>query len=250
MQTELSLSAARALLDKQHYGMDKVKTRIVQYLAVRRLKGPNARAPILCFIGPPGVGKTSLARSVAEVSSRNAVSRWVVAASAGDSCVSFDIQDRWAVSRGLTTQRRRRIRHRIVGCWLQVLQRPLQRISLGGVRDEAEIRGHRRTYVGALPGRVIQVCDASRCRCRYAAQLRWSDVNTDLCASVAVQLRSGAFWLCRHCDARKCGIQYCCWMRSTRWAPTPRAATPPLLSWRCGSVRGSRKRVSITHNLV
>ena len=65
--TELSLSAARALLDKQHYGLDKVKTRIVQYLAVRRLRGPSARAPILCFIGPPGVGKTSLARSVAEV---------------------------------------------------------------------------------------------------------------------------------------------------------------------------------------
>ncbi len=72
--TDMSLVAARALLDRQHYGLDKVKTRIVQYLAVRRLRGPDARAPILCFIGPPGVGKTSLARSVAEVSFSAAVS--------------------------------------------------------------------------------------------------------------------------------------------------------------------------------
>jgi ATP-dependent Lon protease len=68
--SELSLAAARDLLDRQHYGLDKVKTRIVQYLAVRRLRGPDARAPILCFVGPPGVGKTSLARSVAEVGRR------------------------------------------------------------------------------------------------------------------------------------------------------------------------------------
>ena len=67
---DLSLAAARELLDRQHYGLDKVKTRIVQYLAVRRLRGPDARAPILCFVGPPGVGKTSLARSVAEVGGR------------------------------------------------------------------------------------------------------------------------------------------------------------------------------------
>ncbi len=62
---ELSLAEARALLDEHHHGLDKVKTRIVQYLAVRRLRGPEARAPILAFVGPPGVGKTSLARSVA-----------------------------------------------------------------------------------------------------------------------------------------------------------------------------------------
>ncbi|DBB10132.1 TPA: hypothetical protein ACH3X3_001716 [Trebouxia sp. C0006] len=108
---QLSLHEARDLLDKDHYGLDKVKDRIVQYLAVRRLRGADARAPILCFVGPPGTGKTSLASSISKV-----------------------------------------------------LLRPFQRVSVGGVRDEAEIRGHRRTYIGAMPGRIIQAVRRSGVR--------------------------------------------------------------------------------------
>jgi ATP-dependent Lon protease len=101
-QKAIDIAQARAVLDDDHYGLEKIKKRILEYLAVRKLN-PTGKSPILCFVGPPGVGKTSLGQSIAKATDRK-----------------------------------------------------FQRVALGGTHDEAEIRGHRRTYIGALPGNVIQ----------------------------------------------------------------------------------------------
>lgn len=109
-ETDLNLRQVKKVLDSRHYGLEKVKERILEYVAVLRLTGTEKRAPVLCLVGPPGVGKTTLASSVAES-----------------------------------------------------IGRPFVRVTLGGVRDEAEVRGHRRAYIGSMPGRFVQALRRAKC---------------------------------------------------------------------------------------
>src|SRR5712691_2603791 len=116
----IDVAEARRILDEDHYGLPKIKRRILEYLAVRKLN-PDGKSPILCFVGPPGVGKTSLGQSIARATGRK-----------------------------------------------------FQRVSLGGVHDEAEIRGHRRTYIGALPGSIIQAIRRAESR---AAVIMFDEID-------------------------------------------------------------------------
>jgi ATP-dependent Lon protease len=153
--SKVDINKAKEILDEDHYELRKVKDRILDYLSVLELK-PDMKGPILCFVGPPGVGKTSLGRSIA-----------------------------------------------------RALGRKFQRVSLGGMHDEAEIRGHRRTYIGALPGQIIQSIRTSAVIRRPHCWKRWIRNRTTLSATTTLTCPSTCR---RHCSS----APRICWTRFRR----------------------------------